>query len=123
LVPSGTRGEQIGERDTTGRQEWLAAARATLRPYFEQLDDANTRIVPLARTVRLYEPDPDQLERASVLMTAAAAGKHPKRAPLHARAEPDGTYTILRGKATHTILERRGVAAVPLILIIDRRGS
>jgi hypothetical protein len=93
------------------------AAKQALEPYFQGLDDPATRIVPIGRTRRLRDADAERVESAWERMSAAAAGRHAKRVPLDARAEPDGTYTILDGKATHTNLERRGFEAVPLVVV------
>ena len=94
-----------------------SAPKRALEPYFRGLDDPATRIVPIGRTRRLYDDDPKQVERAWELMSDAAAGRQPKRAPLDARAEADGTYTILDGKSTHANLERLGLEAVPLVVV------
>ena len=96
---------------------WVSAAKEALRPYFQRLDDPTTRIVPIGRTVRLHDDDAEKIERAGELMSAAAAGRHPKRVPLEARAEPDGTYSILDGKSTHANLERLGLDAVPVVVV------
>jgi hypothetical protein len=94
------------------------AAKRALEPYFDGLDDPATMIVPISRTVRLQDRDDERrIERATELMSTAAAGRRPKRPPLSARAEPNGTYTILDGKSTHANLERLGFEAVPLILV------
>jgi hypothetical protein len=95
----------------------LEAALSALKPYFRGLEEA--LIVPIERTRRLHDDPPDKIRSAAELMAAAAAGQHPKREPLTARAELDGTYTVLDGKATHTNLEIMGIDAVPLIV---RRG-
>jgi hypothetical protein len=98
-------------------EEWLTAARLQLEPYFVGLNHPATRIVPIEETSRLYDDDPEKVELAGTLMSAAAAGRHAKRSPLEARAEPDGTYTILDGKSTHANLELRGLGAVPLVVV------
>jgi hypothetical protein len=94
-----------------------AAMRQALEPYFRDLDDSATRIVPISRTRRLRDDGPEKVRRAAELMDAAAAGRIAKREPLRARANADGTYTILDGKSTHANLEQLGVAAVPLVVV------
>jgi hypothetical protein len=88
-----------------------------LEPYFAGLGEAATRIVPIAATRRLYDDEEVKIRRARELMDAAASGSHAKRAPLDAREERDGTYTILDGKSTHACLERLGLQAVPLVVV------
>jgi hypothetical protein len=105
------------DEPSSGGSNWLAAAKRALAPYFERLDDPATRIVPIGRTARLRDDDAGKVARAGELMAAAAAGRPPKRAPLQARAEADGTYTILDGKSTHANLERLGIDAVPLVVV------
>ncbi len=96
--------------------DWLQAAKRGLEPYFSGLDDPETLIVEIGRTVRLYDDEPDRVAWAGTLMSEAAAGKRPKRPPLSARLEPDGTYMILDGKSTHANLESLGLPAVPLVV-------
>jgi hypothetical protein len=96
--------------------DWLTGAKRALEPYFTGLNDPATLIVEIGRTVRLYDDDAEKVAWAGTLMAAAAAGEQPKRAPLTARLEGDGTYTILDGKSTHANLERLGLPAVPLVV-------
>jgi hypothetical protein len=103
--------------DRSSASRRASSARQALEPYFQRLDDPTTRIVPIARTVRLRDDDDRKVELAAKLMSAAAAGRHPKRVPLEARLELDGTYTILDGKSTHANLERLGLEAVPLVVV------
>jgi hypothetical protein len=94
-----------------------SAAKRVLERYFQRLDDPSTRIVPITQTVRLEDDDQSKIDRAWEFMSEAAAGRHPKRVPLAARLERDGTYTILDGKSTHANLERLGVEIVPLVVV------
>jgi hypothetical protein len=100
---------------------WLLREKERLERYFTGLNDPKTLIVPIERTRRLLDDPSEDVEWAAKLMAEAAAGKRQKRAPLSARFNQDGTYTILDGKSTHEHLEHLGLRAVPLVVVEHRR--
>lgn len=64
------------------------------------------RMVPVVKIFPRETPDPMRVQRALVLMAAAAQGVGPKRQPLAVTNREDGCYQIIDGNSTwHALLE------------------
>jgi hypothetical protein len=79
--------------------------------YFMTVDGA--RLIALDRITPTKPADSqrDSVDRAEQLMRAAAAGDHPRRAPITVRADGDG-YVIVDGNATFAVAQRHGWSSI-----------
>ena len=84
---------------------------------------ADTIDVPITM-LRTYKTEPDKsLSNALSRMRDAQAGKGPKRGPILVASNADGTYTIVDGTATSTILARTGSATARIRVLGPSRST